>query len=61
MSGGYTPQEAYDALPQLHLQAKKDSVLTNLRKHKRGLVSAYTGAHVHDRPRGDGRHVGGTH
>ena len=41
MSGGYTPQEAYDALPQLHLQAKKDSVLTNLRKHKRGLVSAY--------------------
>ena len=41
MSGGYTPQEAYDAVPQLRLQAKKDSVLTNLRTHKRGLVSAY--------------------
>ncbi len=40
MSRGYTPQEAYDAVPQLRLQAKKDNIMANLRKHRRGMERA---------------------
>ena len=42
MSGGYTPQKAYDAVPQLHLETNKDAVVgwSGLRRHQLTAIAS---------------------
>jgi hypothetical protein len=42
MSGGYTPQKAYDAVPQLHLETNKDAVVgwSGLRRHRLTAIAS---------------------
>jgi hypothetical protein len=42
MSGGYTPQEAYDAVPQLHLQAKVGAANSELAMTQRPSAACFS-------------------